>query len=128
MKKLSKLLLTAVICLLSQVVPAQEQDADDIVSGKASLIPYENLNLNGYTSTTFNTSGTNLRARSGNTDVLGSNTYCGDIVVPSGITTLYKYNAFTNAGAGTFQYSYITSCQLPASITTIEQAAFSDCP
>lgn len=128
MKKLSKLLLTAALCLLSQVVPAQEQDADDIIKGEASLIPYENLNLSGYTSTGFSTSGTNLRARSGKTDKLGSNTYCGDIVVPSNITTLYKYDGWTNAGAGTFQYSYITSCKLPASITTIQQAAFSDCP
>ena len=128
MNKLSKLLLTAVICLLSQVVPAQEQNADDIISGKASLIPYENLKLSGYTSTEFSTSGTNLRARSGETDSLGSNTYCGNIVVPDNITTLYKYNGWTNAGAGTFQYSYITSCRLPASITTIQQAAFSDCP
>lgn len=128
MKKISKLLLTAVICLLSQVVPAQEQYADDIIKGEASLIPYENLNLSDYTSTGFSTSGNNLMARSGDKDVLGSNTYCGDIDVPSNITALSKCNAFTNDGAGTFQYSYITSCKLPASITTIEQAAFSDCP
>lgn len=127
MKKLYSLLLTAALCLLSLASLAQTQNADNIVSGKASLIPYENLKLSDYTST-ISTSGTNLRARSGNKDVLGSNTYCGDIDVPSNITTLSKNNAFTNAGAGTFQYSYITSCKLPASITTIEQAAFSDCP
>lgn len=128
MKKIYSLLLTAALCLLSLASLAQTQYADDIISGKASLIPYENLNLSGYTSTGFSTSGNNLMARSGKVDSLGSNTYCGNIEVPNNITTLYKHNGWTNAGAGTFQYSYITSCKLPAYITTIQQAAFSDCP
>ena len=107
---------------------AQTQTEDDIKAN--GLIKYEELDLTGYTSTEFATyivNSKHLVARSGSLNELGSNTYCGDIIVPNTASRLRKLD-LTNAGAGTFQYSYVTSVTLPSTITTIDQAAFADCP
>lgn len=119
-----RLIFAAVMCFVTMTAVAQTQNADNIATGKAELIPYEKLDLSGYTSTDFSTSsnGKNLNSKSGETDVLGSNKYCGDITVPGTITTL-KQGTY-----GSFQFSYITSCRIPALVTSIETAAFSDCP
>lgn len=61
----------------------------------------------------------------------GSNAYTGDIVVPEGVTKLKNKTVgffLWQTPVGTFQYSTITSASLPASLTEIQQGAFSDCP
>lgn len=69
-----------------------------------------------------------VKNNGGNKDTNGSNKYCGDIVVPEGKTTLQQsYNYRDWSTVGTFQYSYITTATLPASLTNIENAAFADC-
>ena len=113
---------------------AQTQTEDDIKAN--GLIPYEDLDLTGYTSTEFATyqgffglgaDKSHLVGRSATQDVLGSNTYCGDVEVPNTITRLRK-EMVGNYSAGTFQGSYVTSVKLPSTINTIDQAAFADCP
>ncbi len=115
MKKLSKLLLTAVICLLSQTVMAA-------IDGFVTEDNDKSIIHNGVT---YN---------EGKAQTPGSNAYTGDIEVPEGVTTL-KTVTITNGWmfwqvttVGTFQYSTITSASLPASLTEIQQGAFSDCP
>lgn len=69
-----------------------------------------------------------VKNNGGEKDTNGSNKYCGDIVVPEGKTTLQQsYNWSDWSTVGTFQYSYITTATLPASITSIGNAAFADC-
>lgn len=69
-----------------------------------------------------------VKNNGGDKDTNGSNKYCGDIVVPEGKTTLQQsYNYRDWSSVGTFQYSYITTATLPASLTNIENAAFADC-
>lgn len=60
-------------------------------------------------------------------DSIGSNKYCGDIVVPEGKTSLQQGYGSDWSSVGTFQYSYITTATLPASLTNIENASFADC-
>lgn len=88
----------------------------------------EALIADGYkTGSDLVTSGNSVLSNGGTVDENGSNKYCGDIFIPEGITTLQKRDSGTQGGAGTFQYSYITTATLPASVTEIETAAFSDC-
>lgn len=117
-------------------VPAMAQTQTEASVKNNGLIPYEDLDLTGYTSTEFATyQGTfgfgadksHLVGRSATQDVLGSNTYCGNVEVPNTITRLRKA-IVGNYSAGTFQGSYVTSVKLPSTITTIDQAAFADCP
>lgn len=72
-------------------------------------------------------SGNSVLSNGGSIDTNGSNKYCGDIFVPDGIAILEKRGDETQGGAGTFQYSYITTVTLPSTVTSIETAAFSDC-
>ena len=69
----------------------------------------------------------------------GTSDYIGVISVPSTViinnteytvTTLDKddSNGTSKWGAGSFQYSGVTTIDLPATITDIQQAAFADCP
>lgn len=115
MKKLYSLLLTAALCLLSQTVMAA-------IDGFVTEDNDKSIIHNGVT---YN---------EGKAQTPGSNAYTGDIVVPKGVTTL-KTVTITNGWmfwqvttVGTFQYSTITSALLPASLTEIQQGAFSDCP
>lgn len=115
MKKIYSLLLTATLCLLSQTVMAA-------IDGFVTEDNDESIIHNGVT---YN---------EGKSQTPGSNAYTGDIKVPEGVTTL-KTVTITNGWqfwqattVGTFQYSTITSALLPASLTEIQQGAFSDCP
>ena len=72
-------------------------------------------------------SGTSVVSNGGKVDTNGSNHYYGDVFIKQGTTTLEKRGSGTEGGAGSFQYSYITTATIPASVTTIQQAAFSDC-
>ena len=134
MKKVTQILTALLLAVFAVPAMAQTQTEDDIKAN--GLKPYEELDLTGYTSTEFATyqglfgfgaNNSHLMARSATQDVLGSNTYCGDVEVPNTITRLRKFD-MSNAGAGTFQYSYVTSVKLPSTITTIDQATFADCP
>ncbi|MBP3408844.1 MAG: leucine-rich repeat domain-containing protein [Bacteroidaceae bacterium] len=137
------LFLTAVI-LAAFAVPAAAQTTTAVqppqTSG-ADLIPYKTLveeygladlgyrtgsdleitgtaafhNGNAYTST-MTTDGSRYRW------ALGTNKYYGDIIVPENVTSLSKNST------GTFQCSYITTCKIPAGLTTVGDAAFADCP
>ncbi|MBR3612775.1 MAG: leucine-rich repeat protein [Bacteroidaceae bacterium] len=69
----------------------------------------------------------NVTHNGGSKDSIGSNKYCGDIVVPEGKTSLQQGYGSDWSPVGTFQYSYITTATLPASLTNIENAAFADC-
>ena len=114
-------------------VPAMAQTQTETSVKNNGLIPYENLKLEGYTSelTYLNNSTKKEIIRQGGTsttDELGSNKYCGEITVPSGVTTLYSESGSWGVTFGTFQYSYITSVTLPASVTSFGQGAFADCP
>ncbi|MBO5262965.1 MAG: leucine-rich repeat domain-containing protein [Bacteroidaceae bacterium] len=76
--------------------------------------------------------GNSVVSNGGQQDTPGSNKYYGDIFIPekngnTTITTLEKRSSWTQAGAGTFQYSYITTATLPKTITDIQTAAFADC-
>ena len=71
-------------------------------------------------------SGTSVVSNGGAVDTNGSNKYYGDVFIKEGIITLEK-NGWSNGGAGAFQYSYITTATIPATVTDIQQAAFSDC-
>lgn len=72
-------------------------------------------------------SGTSIVSNGGAVDTNGSNHYYGDIYINSTIKTLEKRVDGTDGGAGSFQYSYITTATIPASVDLIENAAFSDC-
>lgn len=69
----------------------------------------------------------NVTHNGGSKDSNGSNKYCGDIVVPEGKTSLQQGYGSDWSSVGTFQYSYITTATLPASLTNIENASFADC-
>lgn len=69
----------------------------------------------------------NITHNGGSKDSNGSNKYCGDIVVPEGKTSLQQGYGSDWSSVGTFQYSYITTATLPASLTNIENASFADC-
>lgn len=71
-------------------------------------------------------SGTSVVNNGGAVNTNGSNHYYGDVFIKEDITTLEK-SVWSNGGAGAFQYSYITTATIPASVTNIQQAAFSDC-
>lgn len=71
-------------------------------------------------------SGTSVVSNGGAVDTNGSNKYYGDVFIKEGIITLEK-NGWSNGGAGAFQYSYITTATIPATVKDIQQAAFSDC-
>ena len=107
-------------------VPAMAQTQTEATVKNNGLIPYEELNLTGYTSELTYRNNTSIIRQGGtsNKDQLGSNKYCGEITVPSGVTTLYT----ESTNYGTFQYSYVTSVTLPATVTDIQQGAFADCP
>ena len=72
-------------------------------------------------------SGTSVVSNGGTVDKNGSNHYYGDVFIKQGTTTLEKRESGTQGGAGSFQYSYITTATIPASVNMIEDAAFSDC-
>lgn len=72
-------------------------------------------------------SGTSVVNNGGAVNENGSNQYYGDVFIKQGITTLYKSTSWGDGGAGAFQYSYITTATIPATVTDIQQAAFSDC-
>lgn len=72
-------------------------------------------------------SGTSVISNGGKVDTNGSNHYYGDVFISKGTTTLEKRGSGTDGGAGSFQYSYITTATIPASVNLIEDAAFSDC-
>lgn len=112
MKKLYSMLLTAALCLLSQTAMAS-------IDGFVTEDSDKSIIHNGVT---YN---------EGKDQTPGSNAYTGDIVVPEGVTTLKNKTVgflFWSTQVGTFQYSTITSASLPASLTDIQQGAFSDCP
>ena len=117
--------------LAAFAVPAMAQTQTETSVKNNGLIPYEELDLTDYTSELTYVSGstTSIRRQRGNstTDELGSNKYCGEITVPSGVTTLYTEEDWFY-DYGTFQYSYVTSVTLPASVTSFGQGAFADCP
>ncbi len=71
--------------------------------------------------------GTSVVNNGGAVDKNGSNQYYGDVFIKPGTTTLYKSTGWSDGGAGAFQYSYITTATIPASVDNIQQAAFSDC-
>ena len=130
-------------------VPAMAQTTTVVQPPKtsgANLIPYKTLveeyglaglgyrtgsDLNKYSNTTVQRASNaynNTLTTDGKTYrwALGANKYYGDITIPEGVTTLKKGD--WGDGTGTFQCSYITSCQLPATLTTVGEAAFADCP
>lgn len=72
-------------------------------------------------------SGTSVVNNGGAVNENGSNHYYGDVFIKQGTTTLYKSSGWGDGGAGAFQYSYITTATIPASVEDIQQAAFSDC-
>ncbi len=116
MKNTKQLSLLLLFILLALKLPAQGTYNQD------SLI-----NAGFKTGSDLVISGNSVLSNGGSVDTNGSNEYCGDIFVPDGITTLEKRADGTQGGAGTFQYSYVTTVTLPASITEIETAAFADC-
>lgn len=138
MKKLYSLLLTAALCLLSQTTLAQEQPptyeavANDPNSKTESNFNYNEIKEGGIFGWLGTLVGYAIVNNGGSKDELGSNLYYGDVEVPSEyngkpVTTL-KTVIRNSSYVGAFQYSYITSCHLPATITEIQQGAFSDCP
>ncbi|MBR2415635.1 MAG: leucine-rich repeat domain-containing protein [Bacteroidaceae bacterium] len=84
-------------------------------------------NAGWLTGDTLKYSGTSVVSNGGKVDTNGSNHYYGDVFIKQGTETLEKRGSGTDGGAGSFQYSYITTATIPASVTTIQQAAFSDC-
>ena len=60
-------------------------------------------------------SGTSVVSNGGAVDTNGSNKYYGDVFIKEGIITLEK-NGWSNGGAGAFQYSYITTATIPATV------------
>lgn len=136
MKKIYSLLLTAALCLLSQTTLAQEPTyeavANDPNSKTGSDFNYDEIKEGGFFGWGGTLVGYAIVNNGGSKDNLGSNLYYGDVVVPSEhngkpVTTL-KTVVKNLSNVGAFQYSYITSCHLPATITDIQQGAFSDCP
>ena len=148
------LFLTAIL-LAAFAVPAMAQTTTTVqppqTSG-ANLIPYKTLveeyglaELGYRTGSDLSTNGnaniyqansayTSTMTTDGNSYrwALGTNKYYGDIIIPEEIngtkvTRLSKADSWSG-GTGTFQCSYITSVSLPSTITTIDQASFSDCP
>lgn len=112
MKKLYSLLLIAALCLLSQTAMAA-------IDGFVTEDSDKSIIHNGVT------------YDEGKAQTPGSNAYTGDIEIPEGVTTLKNKTVgflFWSTQVGTFQYSTITSASLPASLTEIQQGAFSDCP
>ena len=135
--------------LAAFAVPAMAQTTTVVQPPKtsgANLIPYKTLveeygladlgyrtggDLNKYNNTTVQRASTAYSEILTTDDkkyswALGANKYYGDIIIPEGVTTLKKGD--WGDGTGTFQCSYITSCQLPATLTTVGEAAFADCP
>ena len=88
----------------------------------------DSLNNEGWlTGSDLKYSGTSVVSNGGDVDNNGSNHYYGDVFIKQGTTTLEKRGSGTEGGAGSFQYSYITTATIPASVNLIEEAAFSDC-
>ena len=143
------LILTAII-LAAFAVPAMAQTAftnapsysysgNNASNYKASVETrnYHNLNGNGSVAPTELEKDDNGNAISHN----GSNLYVGYIEIPDTVvngnkkypvTTLAKgangWNTGDKYGAGTFQYSGITTVKLPKTLTEVGQAAFAKCP
>ena len=53
--------------------------------------------------------------------------YSGVITIPERVTSGSKNYTVTSIGDGAFKYSALTSIEIPASVTSIGEAAFSDC-
>ena len=148
MKKVTQILTALLLAVFAVPAMAQTTQTEDDIKANG-LIPYENLNLDGYKTNQNLMFGEikeggilgiigatlvayNVKNNGGSKDKLGTNKYCGDIEIPAShngkdVTTLAKSYA-NDYSAGTFQGSYIKTCKLPATITTIDQATFADCP
>ena len=118
-----RLIFAAVMCFVTMTAVAQKSYEEMVNTSGAK------------TGSDLNFSGNSVQSTSATAMSLGNNLYYGDVVVPekngsTPITTL-KTRTVPLLGTvinGAFQYSYITSCVLPKTITSIEQGAFSDCP
>lgn len=147
MKKITQILTAIILAVFAMPAVAQTTTAIQN-NAAATLVPYKTLVEEykladlGYKTGSdlnfYNTSKTTVQrqtsAYSSSTAIdnskgswfLGSNKYYGDIIVPEGVTTLRKGDY--GDGTGAFQCSYITSVNLPATLTTINGSAFADCP
>lgn len=148
MKKITQILTAIILAVFAMPAVAQTTPAIQN-NAAATLVPYKTLveeykladlgyktgsDLNFYNNskttvqrqTTAYDSNTTAIDGSKGRWFLGSNKYYGDIIVPDGVTTLRKGG--WGDGTGAFQCSYITSVNFPATLTTIEGAAFADCP
>lgn len=148
MNKITQILTAILFAVFAMPAVAQTTTTAIQNNAAATLIPYKTLveeyNLAGLEYKTgsdlnfYNNSTTTVQrqttAYSSSTAIdgskgrwfLGSNKYYGDIIVPDGVTTLRKGGS--GDGTGAFQCSYVTSVNLPATLTTINGAAFADCP
>lgn len=115
MKRLQIFVATLLLAGVAQPALAQTYNPDSL------------KNVGGWlTGSDLKYSGTSVVSNGGAVDTNGSNKYYGDVIIKEGIITLEK-NGWSNGGAGAFQYSYITTATIPATVTDIQQAAFSDC-
>lgn len=147
MKKFTQILTAIILAVFAMPAVAQTETAIQN-NAAATLIPYKTLvekykladleYKTGSDLNFYNTSKTTVQRQTSAYDsstaidgstgswFLGSNKYYGDIIIPEGVTTLRKGG--WGDGTGAFQCSYITSVNLPATLTTINGAAFADCP
>lgn len=145
MKKFTQILTAIILAVFA--MPAVAQTKVDGISystsgwGNNKYANVETLNSHMSNGNSGSAAPTELKEENGVLTHNGTNSYVGVIVIPEtvtinntsyNVTTLKKGSNGTSAGAqygaGTFQYSGVTTIYLPKTITSIGQAAFADCP
>ena len=145
MNKITQIL-TAIILAVFAVPTVAQTVVDGISystsgSGNNRVATVETLNSHKSNGNSGSAAPTKLEEVNGVLTHNGTNSYVGVIVIPETVTissndytvtTLGKGSDGSSSGnqygAGTFQYSGVTSVTLPKTISSIEQAAFADCP
>lgn len=140
MKKITQILTAIILAVFA--MPAVAQTIDGIsykTSGSTASV--QTLNSHKSNGNSGSAAPTELKEENDSLTHNGTNSYVGVITIPETVTvsnnnytvtSLAKGDDGTNDGsqygAGTFQYSGVTSVTLPASITNVGDAAFADCP
>ena len=144
MNKITQILTAIIFAAIAMPVAAQttvEISYSTSGSGNNRVATVETLNSHKSNGNSGSAAPTKLEEVNGVLTHNGTNSYVGVIVIPETVTissndytvtTLGKGSdgpgTGSQYGAGTFQYSGVTSVTLPKTISSIEQAAFADCP
>lgn len=141
MKKITQILTAIILAVFAMPAVAQTISYSTSGWGNNKYANVETLNSHMSNGNSGSAAPTELKEENGVLTHNGTNSYVGVIVIPEtvtinntsyNVTTLKKgsdgNSAGTQYGAGTFQYSGVTTIYLPKTITSIGQAAFADCP